>query len=386
MQQLVILGATGSIGTQALDVVRRHPELCQVLALSGYRNVTRLAQQIKEFSPRIVVVPDGYTAEKLKELLGNTTPCEIWVGEQALCEIASLSEADIILSSLVGAAGVWPTWYAAKAGKSIALANKESLVVAGAPITKTVHENGGKLLPVDSEHSAIYQCLQGEHSEIEKILLTASGGPFLRHSIAEMACITPREALTHPTWSMGKKVSIDSATLTNKGLEMIEAHWLFGVTPTQIEMVVHPESTIHSMVQFVDGVIMAQLGIADMRLPISYALGLGARVGNSYARLDFSRALTLHFEAPDFTRFPSPKLAYQAIEIGGTAPAIFNAANEMAVAAFLDGRIPFCQIALWQEMALDKFAGGSLPDSPHEAVELLMHVDRQVREAVTHFI
>lgn len=360
MRTLTILGSTGSIGTQTLDVVRSNPARYRVGYLTTNRRGQLLAEQIREFSPTGVVVFDPVVAQQLRAEFGSQL--EVLEGEEGACTVASRPEVDIVVSALVGFAGVGPTIAAITQGKRIALANKETLVAAGELITRLLKEHNAELIPVDSEHSAIYQCLVGESSaEIEQLILTASGGPFRELPADQFQHITPAQALRHPNWSMGPKITIDSATLMNKGLEVMEARWLFDVPPENIDVVVHPQSIIHSMVQFVDGSVKAQLGLPDMRLPIQYALGWPQRIPNNYQRMDLPLIGSLAFAQPDFQRFPCLGLAFDALRRGGTAPAILNAANEIAVAQFLDGQLRFTDIPRCIERALER---AEIVDSP----------------------
>ena len=345
-----ILGATGSIGLQTLDVVRTVGHI-NIHALTGYRNITALAAAVNEFKPKIAVVPDSNAALQLKNLL--TVKCEILTGEAGLHTAATLPEATTVVNALVGKAGLSPTVAAIKAGKNVALANKETLVTAGELIMALARTHNVNITPIDSEHSAIWQCLQGNTlSQVEKIILTASGGPFRTWEKSKIATAMAKDALKHPNWSMGAKITIDSATLMNKGLELIEAMHLFSQTPDRIEVLVHPQSIIHSMVQYVDGSVMAQLGLPDMRLPILYALSAPTRVETPYNRLDFLTAGSLTFEAPDVDRFPCLALAIHAAKTGGTLPGVMNYINEWAVGEFLKEKISFYKIS---ELISDAF-------------------------------
>lgn len=339
-KQIAILGATGSIGTQALEVISEHSDQLRAFALTAHNNVARLVDLAHEFLPEHIVITNPSLYEEVKEKL-HQLPIQVHSGLEAVDGIVALPEIDMVLAAMVGFAGLRSTLSAIEAGKDIALANKETLVVAGDLIMKSAQDKNVKIIPVDSEHSAIYQCLVGEEENpIEQILLTGSGGPFLHISAADMQSITPEQALKHPKWNMGAKITIDSATLMNKGLEMIEACHLFAVEPKQIQVVIHPQSYIHSMVQFKDGVVKAQIGEPDMRLPISYALGYCQRIPNRYTRTNFF-ATDFSFLAPDFNRFPCLRLAYEAIQLGGNMPCILNAANEIANSAFRNSQIPF---------------------------------------------
>ena len=340
-RQIALLGSTGSIGTQALDVVRDNADRFEVYALVARQNVDLLAQQAREFRPEVVVIADEQYYAPLKEALADL-PMKVWAGADAIADVVQMAPVDVVLTAMVGYAGLRPTLAALEAGKAVALANKETLVVAGELVTATARRTGAPILPVDSEHSAIFQCLVGQDaSAVEKVILTASGGPFRTTPREALADVTPAEALRHPNWSMGAKVTIDSASMMNKGFEMIEARWLFGLPPEQIEVVVHPQSIVHSMVQFADGAVMAQLGTPDMHLPIAYALAYPHRLRNAAPRLDFAQLSTLTFEAPDRERFRNLDYAYEAARRGGNMPCILNAADEVAVAAFLSGKIGF---------------------------------------------
>ena len=342
-RHITILGSTGSIGTQALDVIDRHRDLFEVDLLTANNNSRLLIEQARKFNPSAVVIcnPDCYD-----EVSAALDPLyiKVFTGIDSICELLKDPQTDIVLTAMVGFSGLKPTIAAIEAGKAIALANKETLVAAGGLIMPLAREKGAPILPVDSEHSAIFQCLQGEHARLEKILLTGSGGPFLHSTREQMAAATREQALNHPRWKMGAKVTIDSASLMNKGLELIEARWLFGVDPQDIEVVIHPQSIIHSMVQFSDGCVMAQLSQPDMRLPIQYALSYPRRIDLNTRRIDFAELATLTFERPDLERFPCLALAYKALEKGGNATCIMNGANEVAVAAFLEGKIRFTEI------------------------------------------
>ena len=342
-RHVAILGSTGSIGTQALDVIGQHPDLFEVELLTAYNNSRLLIEQARKFNPAAVVICNK---DLYDEVFAALDPLDIHVfaGIDSVCELVKAPQTDIVLTAMVGFSGLRPTIAAIRAGKAIALANKETLVAAGALIMPMARHFGAPILPVDSEHSASFQCLQGEHARLEKILLTGSGGPFLHSSREAIAAATREEALNHPRWKMGAKVTIDSASLMNKGLELIEARWLFDVEPEDIEVVIHPQSIIHSMVQFSDGCVMAQLSQPDMRLPIQYALSYPRRIDLNTRRLDFAELGSLTFEKPDLERFPCLGLAYEALARGGNATCIMNGANEVAVAAFLEGRIRFAEI------------------------------------------
>ncbi len=345
MKTLSILGSTGSIGQSTLDVVARHPDRFRVAGLAEGHDVELLARQIEKFRPDVVSVRNSDAASKLKGLLKAHRP-EIVFGMDGACSVAAASNADMVVSAIVGAAGLLPTLKAIEAGKDIALANKETMVVAGEIVSRLAAEKGINILPVDSEHAAIHQSLAGHRREhVSAILLTASGGPFLRATTADMERATPAAAIAHPRWNMGAKITIDSATLMNKGLEVIEAQWLFGQPAEKIKVVVHPQSIVHSLVEYCDGCVMAQLGVPDMRAPIAYAISWPERVESGVARLSLAEIGTLTFEEPDRRRFPALDLAYKALSEGGSMPAVLNAANEIAVAAFLEERIGFLDIA-----------------------------------------
>jgi 1-deoxy-D-xylulose-5-phosphate reductoisomerase len=342
---LALLGATGSIGTQALDVVREQQGRFRVAVLTAGRQWQLLVQQAREFRPAAVVIADEFYHE-VRQALADQPETEVLAGVAALEQVVQRPDVDVVLTALVGYAGLGPTVAAIRAGKDIALANKETLVVAGELITSLVREHGVRLLPVDSEHSAIFQCLVGEEmNPIEKVILTASGGPFRGRTAAELASITKAQALKHPNWTMGAKITIDSATLMNKGLEVIEAKWLFDLANEQVDVVVHPQSIVHSLVQFQDGSLKAQLGLPDMKLPIQYALGYPERLRNDFPRFSFLHYPTLTFEAPDLNTFRHLPLAFEAMRRGGTAPCVLNAANEVAVAAFLQDEVSFLGMA-----------------------------------------
>ena len=346
MKNLAILGSTGSIGTQTLDVVRSHPELFHVSVLAANRSDELFAKQVEEFRPELAVLADEAAYTRLKEhLAGKCEGTQLAGGRQSFIDAAAVDDVDIVVTSMMGFAGLEPTMKALDARKDIALANKETLVVAGELVTRRAKEQGVKILPVDSEHCAFFQCLQGERlDKIEKLLLTCSGGPFRGKQRADLEGATVDQVLAHPTWNMGKKITVDSASLVNKGLEVIEAKWLYGVRYDQIQVVVHPQSIVHSMVQFVDGAVIAQLGAPDMKLPIQYALTYPERQLSRFPRLDFWQMQNLTFEKPDTDTFKGLAFAYEAGKMGGTMPCTFNAANEVAVAAFLAGRIHFLDI------------------------------------------
>ena len=344
-RQLAILGSTGSIGTQALEVVSEHSDLFEVYALTANNQVDLLINQARKYMPEVVVIANERKYPELKEALEDL-PIKVWAGADAIAQMVQSEPIDMVLTAMVGYSGLRPTISAIKAGKAIALANKETLVVAGELIMKLAAEHKVPILPVDSEHSAIFQCLTGAYDNpIEKILLTASGGPFRRKTLEELSTVTKAQALRHPNWTMGAKITIDSASMMNKGLEMIEAKWLFDVTPDQVQVVVHPQSVIHSMVQFEDGAVIAQLGIPDMKLPIAYAFSFPTRMRSMAPRLDFNQYSTLTFEEPDMERFRNLAFAFEAARQGGNMPCILNAANEVVVAAFLQDRIGFLQMS-----------------------------------------
>lgn len=353
-KQIVILGSTGSIGTQALKVIEEHPDLYEAYALTANNQVELLAEQARKFMPAAVVIANEAKYLQLKEMLADL-PIQVYAGADALCEIVEAKSIDVVLASMVGYAGLRPTMNAIRAGKTIALANKETLVVAGELINALAQQYKTPILPVDSEHSAIFQCLEPGNA-LEKVILTASGGPFRKFTIEELQHVTKEQALKHPNWDMGAKITIDSATMMNKGFEVIEAKWLFGVRPDQIEVVVHPQSVIHSMVQFEDGAVKAQLGVPDMRLPIQYAFSYPQRIKASFDRLDFMKMTELTFEQPDIKRFCCLGLAYEALNRGGNMACILNAANEAVVAAFLKDRIPFLRMSEIIEETMAKVA------------------------------
>jgi 1-deoxy-D-xylulose-5-phosphate reductoisomerase len=379
---ITILGATGSIGLSTLDVIARHPERFTVFALTAYQQIDRLAELCIRFQPVYAVVASATQASVLQvQLQAAAVATEVLFGEQALCDVAQASEADAVMAAIVGAAGLKPTLAAAKVGKTIYLANKETLVVAGALFMQTVQQNGARLLPVDSEHNAIFQALPADYqgdlkqAGVASLILTASGGPFLHTALADFAAITPEAAIRHPNWQMGRKISVDSASMMNKGLELIEARWLFNATAKQLEVVVHPQSVIHSMVRYIDGSVLAQMGEPDMRIPIAHCLGLPARIESGVKQLDFTRLSGLNFLAPDLVRFPCLKLAYDVLHSGHAASScILNAANEIAVDAFLNGLIRFTDLASVSDSCLQHFSGQSA-----SSIEELLLLDAQVR-------
>ena len=351
-KQIAILGSTGSIGTQALKVIEEHPDLYEAYALTANNQVELLAEQARKFMPAAVVIANEAKYLQLKEMLADL-PIQVYAGADALCEIVEAKPIDVVLASMVGYAGLRPPMNAIRAGKAIALANKETLVVAGELINALAQQYKTPILPVDSEHSAIFQCLEPNNA-LEKVILTASGGPFRNFTMEQLQHVTKEQALKHPNWEMGAKITIDSATMMNKGFEVIEAKWLFGVRPDQIEVVVHPQSIIHSMVQYEDGAVKAQLGMPDMRLPIQYAFSYPQRIKASFDRLDFSTMKELTFEQPDTNRFRCLALAYEALNKGGNMACIVNAANEVVVSAFLKDRISFLRMSEVIEQSMAK--------------------------------
>ncbi len=378
MKRLIILGVTGSVGRRALELVEQFPGEFRVdgMAARG-SNPELIAELCRRHRPRALALTDPKAVDAVARALGRPRP-EILSGPEGLVALATQLEADVVLSAIVGGAGLLPTMAAITAGKMIALANKETLVMAGSLMTAAAREHKVPLLPVDSEHSAVFQCLEGHNrSEVHRILLTASGGPFRTMPREEMARVTVAEALNHPTWKMGAKITVDSATLMNKGLEVIEARWLFDVAPEQVQVVVHPQSIVHSMVEYIDGSVIAQLGVADMGIPILYALTYPQRLPAAAERLDLTQVGSLTFEAPDVGRFPCLALARQALTAGGCAPAILNAANEVAVAAFLDGRIRFTRIPELIAEALDRVPGRAL-----DSIDTCVNVDAETRALV----
>ncbi|MBO7247622.1 MAG: 1-deoxy-D-xylulose-5-phosphate reductoisomerase [Bacteroidaceae bacterium] len=381
VKQIAILGSTGSIGCQALEVIESHSEEYSVYALTANNNVDRLIEQARKFVPDTVVVANEAHYEKLKNALSDM-PIKVYAGAEAINQVVTASPIDIVLASMVGFAGLCPTIEAIKAGKTIALANKETLVVAGELITSLVQEYKIPMLPVDSEHSAIFQSLTGEqYSNVEKIILTASGGPFRQFSYSDLQSVTKNEALKHPNWDMGAKITIDSATMMNKGFEVIEAKWLFGVSYDKIEVVVHPQSIIHSMVQFTDGAIKAQLGAPDMRLPIQYAFSYPYRLDAQFPRVDFNITSALTFERPDLMKFRNLALAYQALEQGGNMPCVLNAANEVCVAAFLNDKVGFLQMSdiIEQTMKI-------IPFQKNPSLDDYIAIDAESREVAKRLI
>ena len=378
---IAVLGSTGSIGTQTLQVVEEHPECFEVYALTANDRVEELIEQARKFLPEAVVIANEEKYEQLKEALQDL-PIKVYGGYDAICQIVQSQPIDIVVTALVGFAGLRPTIEAIKAGKAIALANKETMVVAGELINELAMKHQAPILPVDSEHSAIFQCLAGESdNRVEKIILTASGGPFRTFSKEQLETVTREQALKHPNWSMGAKITIDSASMMNKGLEVIEAKWLFGVKAEEIEVVVHPQSVIHSMVQFADGAVKAQLGTPDMRLPIMYALSYPTRLSSSFERLNFATMKELTFEQPDTERFPNLQLAYQALTMGGNMPCVLNAANEVCVDAFLKEKIKFTEMSRLIERAMQSVDYRLKP-----TLDNLFDTDKQTRRMVEGWI
>jgi 1-deoxy-D-xylulose-5-phosphate reductoisomerase len=375
LKRIAILGSTGSIGRSSLQVIEEYPDLFQVVALAAGRNIDLLAEQILRFRPKIVAVFDQRLAKDLLSNLKAETRVEVLVGPEGYGKVASYDDADLVLSAMVGAAGLGPTLSAIRAGKNVALANKETLVMAGALVMEEARLNQTTLLPVDSEHNAIFQALEGHRREdLKRILLTASGGPFLNMPTNELEEVTPAQALAHPNWSMGAKITIDSATLMNKGLEVIEAKWLFDIPVEKIDVHIHPQSIVHSMVEYVDGSVIAQMGIPDMRIPIAYALAYPERVELNLKPLDLFALQTLTFQKPDLSRFPCLNLAFAACKAGGTMPAVLNAANEAAVQAFLDNRIPFTGIATLVNQAMQEHVL-----DPAQELEAILEADAWAR-------
>jgi 1-deoxy-D-xylulose-5-phosphate reductoisomerase len=382
MRKIAILGSTGSIGTQALDVIAANPTLFELFAITGHSNVALLAEQARRFKPNMVIITDDSKYLELKESISDLDDVKVFAGMQSVCDMVAMSSVDMVLTSMVGYAGLQPTIAAVKAGKTIALANKETLVVAGELICSLAAQHRSAILPVDSEHSAIFQCLAGEQDKsIEKLLLTASGGPFRTFSLEQLAHVTKADALKHPNWDMGAKITIDSASMMNKGFEVIEAKWLFGVQKEQIDVVVHPQSIVHSMVQFTDGSIKAQLGMPDMRLPIQYAFGYPNRLPNNYERVDFAKIATLTFEKPDTNKFRNLAFAYDAMDKGGNMPCILNAANEVVVQAFLRDKIGFLQMSDVIEWAMQSLPFIAQP-TYQDYVETDAYVRRIVKEKI----
>jgi 1-deoxy-D-xylulose-5-phosphate reductoisomerase len=355
-KRIAILGSSGSIGTQALDVIKQNPEKFEVEVLTANNNIEILIAQAKQFQPNAVVIANSEKYKTVSEALKNE-PIKVYAGADALNQVVQMETVDLVLTAMVGYSGLMPTYHAIKAGKNIALANKETMVVAGEIITKTAHEKKVEILPVDSEHSAIFQCLVGEFlNPVEKIYLTCSGGPFRGKTEKELQNVTVDSALNHPNWAMGAKITIDSATLMNKGFEMIEARWLFGLTSSKIDVIVHPQSVIHSIVQFEDSSMKAQMGLPDMKLPIQYALGFPSRIKNNYPRFNFLDYPTLDFEPPNTKIFRNLALSFEAMKLGGNMPCVLNAANEVVVEAFLNNKITFLQMPVIIEKTMQKVA------------------------------
>ncbi|XLX39046.1 1-deoxy-D-xylulose-5-phosphate reductoisomerase [Ectopseudomonas mendocina] len=382
VQQVTVLGATGSIGLSTLDVIARHPERYQVFALTGFSRLAELQTLCVRHRPRYAVVPDAESARELQShLRAAGLQTEVLVGEEGLCAVSADKAVDCVMAAIVGAAGLRPTLAAVQAGKKVLLANKEALVMSGALFMQAVKQNGAVLLPIDSEHNAIFQCLPGDYSRglqavgVRRVLLTASGGPFRETPLAELERVTPEQACAHPNWSMGRKISVDSASMMNKGLEMIEACWLFDARPEQIEVVIHRQSVIHSLVDYVDGSVLAQLGNPDMRTPIAHALAWPERIDSGVSPLDLFAIGRLDFERPDEQRFPCLRLAREAVQAGGSAPAMLNAANEVAVEAFLQRRIRFTDIARMIDSVLN-----ALPVRAVEALDTVFEADTRARE------
>jgi 1-deoxy-D-xylulose-5-phosphate reductoisomerase len=377
MKTLTVLGSTGSIGCNVLDVVRSFPDRYRVAGLAAGKNIEKLAGQVLEFNPELISVADPENATRLIENLPHEFKARVRYGTAGSQEVAAVASADMVISAIVGAAGLLPTLAAIEAGKDIGLANKETLVMAGKYVMDRCREKGVKLLPVDSEHSAIFQALEAGHKDdVAKIILTASGGPFREKSYEELKKVTPAEALNHPNWDMGRKISIDSATLMNKGLEVIEAKWLFDVVVDCVDVVVHPQSIVHSLVEFQDGSVIAQLGIPDMRIPIAYALSYPRRLSMSLPELNLAQCSRLEFHEPDYKKFPALALAFKAIRKGGTLPAVLNAANEVAVDAFLDEKIPFLEIAETVATVMEQVQEGS-----EDSIDDILAADKAAREA-----
>lgn len=380
LQRITLLGATGSIGASTLDVIARHPDRYRVFALTAHSRISELADLCRQHHPEVAVVATAADAGRLQALLEGER-ITILHGEDALCQVASAPETDAVMAAIVGAAGLLPTLAAVRAGKRVLLANKEALVMSGALFMREVAASGSILLPIDSEHNAIFQCLPADFRRglgavgVERLLLTASGGPFRNLPLDQLHDVTPAQAVKHPKWSMGRKISVDSATLMNKGLELIEACWLFGTTPAHVRVVVHPESIVHSLVQYVDGSTLAQLGNPDMRTPIALGLAWPDRIPAGVSGLDLFASGSLHFEAPDEQRFPCLRLAREAMEAGGTAPAVLNAANEIAVAAFLDGHLRFTEIPVLIERTLTE-----LPMMAADELATILEADRAARD------
>ena len=389
LKQVAILGSTGSIGVNTLDVIRAHPDRFKVVALTAAKQIERLAEQCVEFKPSIAVVADAEGATRLsKLLLEKGIKTQVLYGPEALITAVTQSACDTVMAAIVGAAGLVPTLAAAQAGKRVLLANKEALVMSGNLFMQAMKTGGGELLPIDSEHNAIFQCLPerftknpSEHLGVEELWLTASGGPFRDRSIAELASITPEQACAHPNWVMGRKISVDSATMMNKGLEVIEAFWLFGLPLEKIKVLIHPQSVVHSMVRYRDGSVLAQMGQPDMRTPIAYGLAWPERINAGVVPLNLTQLSGLSFTEPNFSQFPCLSLAFAAAKLGGTAPTVLNAANEIAVAAFLDEGLPYLKISEVVESALN-----ALPSTAADSLEVILDIDAQSRQFANQFI
>lgn len=389
LKQIAILGSTGSIGVNTLDVIRAHPERFKVVALTAAKQIERLAEQCIEFEPSIAVVADTEGAFKLDQLLQEKKiSTQVLYGPQALVNAVTESGCDTVMAAIVGAAGLVPALAAAQAGKRVLLANKEALVMSGNLFMQAMKVGGGELLPIDSEHNAIFQCLPdrftknpSEHLGVEELWLTASGGPFRDKSLADLSGITPEQACAHPNWVMGRKISVDSATMMNKGLEVIEAFWLFGLPLEKIKVLIHPQSVVHSMVRYRDGSVLAQMGQPDMRTPIAYGLAWPERIDAGVAPLNLTQLAGLSFTEPNFSQFPCLSLAFSASKAGGTAPAVLNAANEVAVAAFLDAGLPYLSIPTVVEHCLNAIAPATA-----DSLEIILDVDAQARQVANQFI
>ncbi len=387
-QRITVLGATGSIGLSTLDVIGRHPDRYQAFALTGFSRLNELEALCLRHRPEFAVVPDSESARHLQGgLQAAGVQTRVLVGEQGLCEVAAHPQVDAVMAAIVGAAGLKPTLAAVEAGKRVLLANKEALVMSGALFMQAVRQSGSVLLPIDSEHNAIFQCLPRDYAQglapvgVRRILLTASGGPFREMPLAQLSDVSPEQACAHPNWSMGRKISVDSASMMNKGLELIEACWLFDARPAQVEVVIHPQSVIHSLVDYVDGSVLAQLGNPDMRTPIAHAMAWPERIDSGVSPLDLFAVARLDFQAPDEERFPCLRLARQAAEEGGSAPAMLNAANEVAVAAFLDRRIRFTEIASIIDEVLNREAANAV-----ETLDSVLLADARARAAAQQWL
>lgn len=378
MKRVTVLGSTGSIGRSALEVIAGRRDRFEVVGLTAHRNIDLLARQVEEFGPEVVAVPDEGAALSLK----GKVPVQVLHGEEGLCRVASLEGADFVLSAIVGFAGLMPTLAAVRAGKTIGLANKETLVVAGDIVVAEARRTGARILPVDSEHSAVFQCIEGrDPGQVRKVILTASGGPFIGKRPEELSRVTPEDALNHPNWAMGRKITVDSATLMNKGLEVIEAHHLFGLGPERIEVLIHPQSIVHCIVEFTDGSAIAQMSVPDMRAAIAYALSYPERLGDVVPALDLSAVGRLTFQKPDVDSFPCLPYAYRALGQGGTVPAVLNGANEIAVEAFLEGRIGFTDIP-----AIIGDVMGSHERAEVKGIEAVLGADRWARQRAGELI